>query len=264
VEQQADREEPVINSAKDLNDAMKHLRISEPKKFELDSMIEEGLTYMRKYIKQPEVRVESSEDESEDEPNMQLRLTFLISGSDTFRKLLLNLITDPVYCALVKTHLADLVSPKQLKTISAGGKEMTADNIGSIIYSSRSCNFEWFVLLSGKLKIKTDPSLVRKFEHENEDCEIWEGEMFGGFDFFQFDSEKNSFELEVIKPCTYIALKGEILETMIDEDPEVASDVYDMLGECSNHLLMPARNQFAQSPNSQCVNLDNCDSICAF
>jgi hypothetical protein len=241
MEQQAHGAEPVINSAKDLKDAMKHLRISDSKKFELDSMIEEGLTYMRKHIKPPEVSVESSEDESEDEPSsIQLRLTFLISGSDTFRKLLLNLITDPVYCALVKTHLADLVSRKQLKTISAGGKEMTADSIGSIIYSSRSCNFEWFVLLSGKLRIKRDPSLVRKFEHENEDFEIWEGEIFGGFDFFQFDSEKNCFELEVIKPCTYIELKGEILETMIDEDPEVASDVYDMLGECSNCLKMQA------------------------
>ena len=221
----------MINNASDLKDAMRRLRISEPKKFELDSMIEEGLICMRTYIKQPELKVESSETESEGEASIHLKLAFLISGSETFRKLLLNLITDPIYCALVKTHLADLVSPKQLKKISAEGKEMTADSIGSVIYSSRSCKLEWFVLLSGKLRIKTDPSLVRKFEYENEDFEIWEGEIFGGFDFFQFDSEEHCFELEVIKPCTYIELKGQTLESMIDEDPEVASDVYDMLGE---------------------------------
>jgi hypothetical protein len=221
----------VINTVKDLKDAMRHLRISEAKKFELDCMIEEGLNFMRKCNRQPELSVESTEEERDDDSNIQLKLTFLISGSDTFRKLLLNLITDPIYCALVKTHLADLVSPKQLKMISAGGKELTADSIGSIVYSSRTCKLEWFVLLSGKLRIKTNSSLVRKFEYESEDFEIWEGEIFGGFDFFQFDAEGHDFELEVIKPCNYIELKGQTLENMIDEDPEVASDMYDMLGE---------------------------------
>ena len=101
--------------------------------------------------------------------------------------------TDPIYCTLVDTHLADLVSPKQLKNLSRGVTEIKLGQVGSIIYSSKSYHQEWFVLISGKLRIKQDSSsegevLRADSAESSKDLEIWKAEIFGGYDFFELES----------------------------------------------------------------------------
>ena len=221
--------EPVILGPENLKEAARRLLFPEISKIELENIIDDGLNFIKKYVLKSDSYVsEAQTNDSEAEGG--IKLSVLIAGSDLLRKLFLNLVTDQIYCALAKTHLADLVSPKQLKTLSIGAVERKSDIIGTTVYSSKSCKHEWFVLTSGKLRIKTHHENVQPFEFEQEDFEIWEGEIFGGFDFFEFDEEQNHFELVVVKPCTFIELKGQVLEALMDEDPHVASDCYDMLG----------------------------------
>ena len=143
-------QEPAIVNVDSLREAIKFLRMPELSKFELDTMLDEGTASMQKFGENPG-GTDSIEDE---ESPKELKVSFLIAGSETFRKMVLTLVTDPIYCALVNTHLADLVSPKQLKLLSRGATEVKIGDIGSTLYSTKACNQEWFVLISGKLRIK--------------------------------------------------------------------------------------------------------------
>ena len=224
-------EEPVIDGVDSLRNAIKLLRIPDVSKFELENMMDEGTNCMKKFSRTS--RPESSNTENlQDETVLDLKVSYLIAGSELFRKLILNSQTSPVYCALVETHLSDLVSSKQLKLLSRGVVEINAADVGSIIYSTKSCCQEWFVLISGKLRIKPESISDENSSTKalKEDFEIWKGEIFGGFDFFEHDSDSVHFDIEVIEPCQYIEMKGKVLEELFEADEDVATDVYDMLG----------------------------------
>jgi CRP-like cAMP-binding protein len=195
----------------------------------MDNMNEDGICSMRKFYTFPSSEIDEGDD---DTITIKLKISSLIAGSESFRTLILNMTTDPIYCTLVDTHLADLVSPKQLKFLSRGIAEIKVGQVGSTIYSSKSCHQEWFVLISGKLRIKQENSSEGEFlrAESSEDLEIWKGEIFGGYDFFEMESDQNHFDIVAIEQCTYVELKGLILEELLEEDPDVATDVYDMLG----------------------------------
>ena len=65
------------------------------------------------------------------------QVSMLIAGSEAFRRSLLSIAVDPMYCALINTHLADLVSAKQLKAVSRAAREVREEVPGAVVYSSR-------------------------------------------------------------------------------------------------------------------------------
>jgi hypothetical protein len=205
----------------------------------MDNMNEDGICSMRKFYSFPSSEID--EGDGVTTSTIKLKISSLIAGSESFRTLILNMATDPIYCTLVDTHLADLVSPKQLKFLSRGVEAIKAGQVGSTIYSSKSCHQEWFVLISGKLRIRPEnPSEEAVLRTESsEDLEIWKGEIFGGYDFFEMESDQSHFEIEIIEQCMYVELKGLVLEELLEEDPDVATDVYDMLGISFLLVMMP-------------------------
>ena len=229
-------EEPVVSDVSSLKDAIKLLRIQDFNKFELNNILEDGNKCMLQFSKDLRPPNSSRDDLEEEIQEKGLKVSFLIGGSEKFRQLILKLVTDPIYCALVNTHLADLVSPKQLKVLSRGIVDIKTAEVGATIYSTKTCNQEWFVLISGKLHINIDNSSNENStvlnETPNEEFEIWKGEIFGGFDFFENDPDPYAhFDVAVLEPCQFIELKGNVLEELLEEDPDVANDVYDMLGK---------------------------------
>ena len=52
-------------------------------------------------------------------------------------------------------------------------------------------------------------------------------------------NHQSHFEIDVIDQCTYMELKGLVLEELLEEDPDVATDVYDMLGTFILFFKMP-------------------------
>ena len=194
-------------------------------KFELENMLDDGLACMRAY---PHITPQKGESGGEEDDFTWVRVSSLIAGSDTFRNTILKLYTDPIYCALFDTKLADLVSMADLKRLSKGGRLVEASRIGSIVYSSKKCEMEWFVLISGKLKVNLDANICDPSDQAVH--EIIEGNMFGGCGLLAEEENRRPFEIEVIQPCTFVELSGEHLKTLVDENEHSGMLVLSFLG----------------------------------
>ena len=221
-------EEPIVTGMDDLKNAIKMLRIADIDKFELERMLEDGINCSRTYSFKSYTEENNSQLQADEVDVIGIPVSALIAGCTTFRQAILNLKTDPIYCALLETGLSHLLSKAQLKTISQHSRELRFDRVGTLVYSSKKCNQEWYVLLSGRLKFKPekkDTTLsINSFE-------IYQGEMFGGYDFFDSDSQVDThFEIEVVQPCVVIEINGSVLENLLDDDPDIASDILDVLG----------------------------------
>ncbi len=215
--------EPEISSPDDLYSAIKLLSVADVSKFELENMLDDGLACMRAYP-----HIIPPRTEAEDELYTSVPLSSLIAGSDPFRTSLLKLNTDPIYCALFETRLADIVSPSELKKLSKGGRLVEASRIGSIVYSSQKCESEWFVLVSGKLKVQIDEKpqdLLDQTVHE-----ISEGNLFGGCSLLVEEEDRCQFVIQVIQPCVYVELSGNPLKELVDDDHPNGMLVLSVLG----------------------------------
>jgi len=218
--------EPKITEVEDLQDAFKHFRLPEMNNFDLQGMIEDGFTFWRSVI--PAKQVEDMNDDESNLENSRLPISYLIAGSEAFRQTLLNLPIDRIYCAILDTSLAGLMSPSQLRSIARAAREIKEDSIGSVVYSSKTCKQNWFVLLSGKLILKQENKLETTKEND-ERFHILKGEIFGGYDFFEEDADPFHFRMEVLEPCCLVEFSGEVLEKILDYDPDTAADIYDVL-----------------------------------
>jgi hypothetical protein len=223
----SEEREPKISNPNELSAGFKLLSIPDTSKFELENMLDDGLACIRAYphIKPPR---ESNEGFGVDEDSTWVSISSLIAGSDGVRNSLLKLNTDPVYCALFNTKLADLVSTPELKQLAKGGKLIQASRIGSIIYSSQKCNMEWFVLISGKLKVKIDennPDILDETVHE-----MSEGSLFGGCGLLAENEERCPFEIELIQPSSYVELSGEPLKALLEENQHSGMLILSSLG----------------------------------
>jgi hypothetical protein len=191
---------------------MKLLSVSDVSKFELENMLDDGLSCMRTY---PQI-ISSWQSEGGDEIYTSVPLSALISGSDTFRSSLLKLSTDPIYCALSETRLGDMVSSSELKQLSRDGRLVEASRIGSIVYSSKKCESEWFVLISGKLKVNLEEKSRDPLDQASH--EISEGSLFGGCGLIAEEEKRCQFVIQVIQPCIFVELNGNPLKELVDED----------------------------------------------
>ena len=219
--------EPVISEVEELREALKHFRLPEISNFEMQGMIEDGFAFWRSHC-----RIIPADDATDEQPNLdqsQLPISFLVAGSESFRQTLINLPIDRIYCAILDTTLANLMSPSQLRSIARTAREIKEERIESVIYSSRTCKQEWYVLLTGKLVLR--PEKIDNGVNENDEkFQILKGEIFGGYDFFEEEADPYHFQIVVLEPCTIIEFSGEVLEKILDYDPDTATDVYDMLG----------------------------------
>ena len=220
-----EEKEPAVSNPDELYTAFKLLSIPDISKFELENMLDDGLACMRAY---PHITPAKEDKGYEEDDYTWVSVSSLIAGSDSFRTSLLKLNTDPIYCALFDTKLAELVSMPELKKLSKGGRLVEASRIGSIIYSSKKCESEWFVLTSGKLKVKIEeknPDPLDQTVHE-----ISEGSLFGGCGLLVEDEERCPFEIEVIQPCTFVELSGEPLKALVEENQHSGMLVLSFLG----------------------------------
>jgi hypothetical protein len=186
-------------------------------------MLDDGLACMRAY---PQIIALRAEEE--DEMYTSIPLSALIAGSDTFRSSLIKLNTDPIYCALFETRLAEIVSPSELKLLSKGGRLVEASRIGSVIYSSLKCESEWFVLISGKLKVKIDEKSQEPVDQTVH--EISEGNLFGGCGLLVEEEDRCHFVIQVIQPCIFVELSGNPLKQLVDEGHSSGMLVLSVLG----------------------------------
>jgi CRP-like cAMP-binding protein len=177
-----------------------------------------------------------AEGGSPDEPeegvtDAKVPISLLIAGSDLFRQVILGIPTDPVYCALEGSSLAILVSRDQLRALSQGGREVREARTGSIVYSSTDRRQQWFVLISGTLRLTLESATLHDGGGEGRSSLILQDEVFGGFDLLEDGAEESDrFEVEVLEPCHLVELAGEALEQLMDQDQETATDIYDVLG----------------------------------
>jgi hypothetical protein len=199
------------------------LSVADVSKFELENMLDDGLACMRAYP-----HIIPPRTEAEDETYTSIPVSSMISGSDTFRSSLLKLNTDPIYCALFETRLADIVSSPELKKLSKGGRLVEASRIGSVVYSSLKCESEWFVLVSGKLKVKIDEKSQDPLDQSVH--EISEGSLFGGCGLLVEDEDRCNFVIQVIQPCVFVELSGNPLKELVDEDHPSGMLVLSVLG----------------------------------
>jgi hypothetical protein len=215
--------EPEISSPDDLYSAIKLLSVADVSKFELENMLDDGLACMRAHPHIIPPRIEG-----EDEIYTSIPVSSLIAGSDPLRSSLLKLNTDPIYCALFETRLADIVSSPELKKLSKGGRLVEASRIGSVVYSSQKCESEWFVLVSGKLKVKIEEKSQDPVDQSGH--EISEGNLFGGCGLLVEEEDRCHFVIQVIQPCTFVELSGNPLKELVDDDHPSGMLVLSVLG----------------------------------
>jgi hypothetical protein len=220
--------EPKVTEVEDLQDAFKHFRLPEMNRFDMQGMIEDGFTFWRSVA--PAKQMEDLNDDESNLDSSRLPISYLIAGSEAFRQTLLNLPIDRIYCAILDTSLAGLMSPSQLRSIARTAREIKEDTIGNVVYSSKTCKQNWFVLLSGKLILKHENKLELNTEND-ERFQILKGEILGGYDFFEEDADPLHFRIEVLEPCCLVEFSGEVLEKILDYDPDTAADIYDVLGD---------------------------------
>lgn len=171
-------------------------------------------------------------------PSQETRIpiAYLIAGSDLFRSAILNMKTSAAFCALISTRLGTLVSRTQLKSISEKAAEFQSSRPGAVIYTTSEQEVQWFVLVSGKLKLKATRlikdhdaglhNVEAKGEDEPEFChEINEGEIFGGL-IAQELCDKIHISIEVLNPSTLFKLRPEDMNNLIEEDTETAKKIF--------------------------------------
>jgi CRP-like cAMP-binding protein len=145
----------------------------------------------------------------------------------------------------MESSLASLVSLDQLKTLAKAAQDIREERVGSVVYSSKACQQQWYVLISGKLRLNYEggeqDQQEKSAQSHHEPALILKGEIFGGFDFFEDEAAAQHFQVEVLEPCHLVELKGEVLERIMDRDPDTATDIYEVLGE-------PTARQPAISP----------------
>jgi CRP-like cAMP-binding protein len=238
--------EPTVSEVQDLREAFKHFRLPEMSNYELQGMIQDGIAIWITYCHCRDVSSDVDKDEQSNLNQPEFPVSFLIAGSESFRQCLLNLPIDRMYCSILDSALVNFMSLSQLRSIARTAREIKEDRIETVIYSSRTCKQEWYVLLSGKLILRPEQQ-DSSFDEKDGRFHIMKGEIFGGYDFFE-ESDPFHFKIFVLEPCTIVEFNGDVLEKILDYDPETATDIYDVLGTYMSYRP-------CESMKASCLNL---------
>ena len=233
----------VVKDFQDLQAALESLSVDFLDRFELDQILVEGseIKSLRKSSKRPEP---GNICENESTP-----IAYLIAGSTLLRKTILNLKTNATYCALVETKLGSILSESQLKKLSENAIEFQSDRHGTVIYTTSSKEFQWFVLVSGKMRANAVP--VAQADHEeafgakstaqvtsvNISHDVIAGDIFGGVPEIRIETKSFQVNVEVASQCTWFMLRSDDLIELMDECTEAAEKVFVSIE--GMHILLP-------------------------
>ena len=211
---------------------MKILSLPEPSLFELEEIVESGMSFA--HANQP------ADSENLDSPmEVKLYVQYLIAGSERFRQNILKIRTDPIYCALLKTRLMDYLPKRLVKLLAQSAREVDVSRIGKTVFVSDAGEKTWFVLVSGKLKA----TLLQPEGEEEEWCEITVGEVFGGY---TIGDDADHIRVEVLESSKYIELNWDELERIDNENEHSATKLLSVLGVNSwQHLSFKGGNRLS-------------------
>ena len=216
----------MIQSQDIILDAMKLLSLPEPSLFELEEIIESGMSCA---MANKPADVEDLGVPGEPE-GINLTVQYLIAGSERLRQSILKVDTDPVDCTLLKTHLVQYISKHIIKALAHKAREIDVTRKGKSVYASDSGERSWFVLVTGKLKA----TLIQPEEEEEQSCEIMIGDAFGGY---MVGDDVDHMRVEVVEPSKYIELRWDDLERIEEDEENSTSKLMAILGTNSwNHL----------------------------
>ena len=209
------------------------LSVSGLSHFEIEDMFEEALQYKQSRAKLLKTRhMEEGDDfldESMHDGIVRISVTALIAGSNSFRQHLLQLKTDSIYCSLMQSSLHSILSSSNIRFLAKDGKEIEISRSGSSVYVSKQNRTGiWYVLVSGKLKIRLDRSSMDVLE-EGLQYELNPGEIFGGYGIQEVANEMDVV-IETAQASKFIELSGELLNEFCKEHPVDAVRLLSMMG----------------------------------
>ena len=218
---------PYIKSGTDLQYPFSLLSITGLTQFELEDMIEEGHNCMElcsHIFSHGNFDNKGMIDDDENEPEAHVSIIALMAGSHSFRQNLLKLQTDPIYCAMMQSSLATIVSSSKIRHLAQEGKEIEISRVGTIVYASRqSKTYVWCILLSGKLKVTLDG--LSQNDDEGLEYELSPGEAFGGYGLLQDSADTTHIKIESIQASKYIELSDERLREFVNQEPAAAAQL---------------------------------------
>jgi len=203
--------EPIISDVENIHKGLAALGLPEASLFETEEMVEHSLNCARTLYGR-EVFTETA---------TEFPVHCLLAGSDRFRQMILKLTTDPIYCALVKTHLVNYVSRTSIKELAKSARELEYSRVGKKVYSSLEGHSNWYVLLSGKLKATLES------DDEISTVDITDNMIFGGY---HAGDTGEHLTVEILQPSKLIELGWEALEALAEEDKKSSSMLMSILG----------------------------------
>ncbi len=223
---------PVVHSPEELQQSLSLLSISGLSNFELEDMFEEASNCLGESHLQTKLNISgrSTVLGCGTEHQTHLSLVSLIAGSESFRNRLGKLKTDPIFCSLMQSSLADFMSSSNIRELAADGKEIEITRVGAKVYASRECTkCIWYVLLSGKLKVTKDSMQQEQDGDDVSHVELNSGEIFGGYGL-QLDSpDLVHVKIETMQSSKIIELNGGRLGEFVHRIPDIGSRLMSMM-----------------------------------
>jgi hypothetical protein len=221
---------PFVNSPEELQHSLALLSVSGLSHFELEDMFEEASNCQDVSIHLPTKtntpgRFAGSNDETQE---TEISVVSLIASSDSFRNHLGKLKTDPIFCALMQSHIAAFIPQSNIRELAIDGREIEITRLGAIVYTSRELKkCTWYVLLSGKLRVSLDSPF-----HNGDDvpqCELNSGEVFGGYGIQQDTADTVHVKIETMQSSKFIELSGDHLCELLHSAPEIGARLMSMM-----------------------------------
>ena len=191
-----------------------------------------------------DVGIDENDKGSLESDPQELPMTFLISGSSSFRQRLIKLRTDSIFCSLMNTSLGQLAPDSVWRELLTGGKELEFGKQGQIVYESRKAQAskQWYVVVTGKLRVTLD---IEQEAHEHdspresgdelidvEQYEISAGDVFGGYCIAVNcnPTDVKHVRVETLESSKILELSGEYLTNLLKENGEIASLLLSRMG----------------------------------
>ena len=230
-----------FHNIKDLRVATELLSLGELTYFELERMYNDSVACMK------ESKNSVLKKNQDEEVPARIPIMYVVAGSEILREHILSLDTDPVFCSLIKTGLADLVDHFQLKKLSTVARIVESPRVGRIIYTSSLQSNEWFVLLSGKLKVSFEEPLEEtqdsrekrpEAKSKNKRVESLEpefirmmqaGDVFGGFSIVSEHYEVPHVKVEVASESCFVVFEAGDLAELVSDDGDMSLRIVSVL-----------------------------------